>query len=537
MFHALHTHLPKPEKMNNPFFYEPNALCILAAEEVKTMVATHNEWREEVQAGKMFGVLVVERPSPHGMQLGYLAAFSGQLGGKATWEGFVPPVFDYLQTDGYFKIHEREISHINSLLAEIENSPTLANLKKQLEREQHKAENQLNDYRKMMAEAKKAREKKRALGASNEDMAKMVAESQFQKAELKRLKQHLQTNSNALQQRLWAMESQINQLKTQRKQLSDSLQRWLFTKFEMLNAMGERRNLLDIFAPTPQQTPPAGTGECCAPKLLQHAFAMGYRPVCMAEFWLGNSPKTEIRRAGAFYPACKGKCGPTLEYMLQGLDLEQAPMKQTHNKALRVIYEDETLAVVSKPPGMLSVPGKDGGLSVGELMRERYPNSSSPLIVHRLDQDTSGLMLIAKTKEMHKKLQAAFLNHEVKKRYVAVLEGLLPPNKQRGVISLPLSSNYIDRPRQVVDWQRGKPAVTHYEVIDCKAGHSVVALYPQTGRTHQLRVHCAHPDGLNMPILGDPLYGQKALRMYLHAEAIEIEKLGIKVEDIINLNP
>ena len=212
-------------------------------------------------------------------------------------------------------------------------------------------------------------------------------------------------------------------------------------------------------------------------------------------------------------------------------------MKQTHNKALRVIYEDETLAVVSKPPGMLSVPGKDGGLSVGELMRERYPTSSSPLIVHRLDQDTSGLMLIAKTKEMHKKLQAAFLNHEVKKRYVAVLEGLLPPNKQRGVISLPLSSNYIDRPRQVVDWQRGKPAITHYEVIDCKAGHSVVALYPQTGRTHQLRVHCAHPDGLNMPILGDPLYGQKALRMYLHAEAIEIEKLGIKVEDIINLNP
>ena len=180
---------------------------------------------------------------------------------------------------------------------------------------------------------------------------------------------------------------------------------------------------------------------------------------------------------------------------------------------------------------MLSVPGRDGGTSVAQLMRERYPDADSPLIVHRLDQDTSGLMLIAKTKEMHRTLQLAFENHEVKKRYVAVLDGLLSPEKQRGEISLPLNSNYLDRPRQVVDWLKGKSAVTRYEVIGHEEGRTLVALYPLTGRTHQLRVHCAHPDGLNLPILGDPLYGRKADRMYLHAEVIEVEKLGLRVED------
>ena len=345
------------------------------------------------------------------------------------------------------------------------------------------------------------------------------------------MKQRKKAQVEQLQDRLNGIENEMTDLKAERKRLSDALQRWLFQQFEMLNARGERRNLLDIFAPTPQRTPPAGTGECCAPKLFQHAFAMGYRPLCMAEFWLGQSPKTEIRREGAFYPACPGKCGPTLGFMLQGLDVACVPQKPVDRDALRVVYEDDALVVVSKPHGMLSVPGKGGGTSVAQLMRERYSDADSPLIVHRLDQDTSGLMLIAKTKEMHRTLQLAFENHEVKKRYVAVLDGLLPPERQQGEISLPLNSNYLDRPRQMVDWLQGKPAVTRYEVIGQEEGRTIVALYPLTGRTHQLRVHCAHPDGLNLPILGDPLYGRKADRMYLHAEAIEVEKLGLRVED------
>ena len=531
MFHPLHTTLPRPEKMNNPFFYEPDALCLMAVEQVKELIAEHEAWRDEVAQGKMFGVLVVERATAHGIQLGYLAAFSGQLGGKATWEGFVPPVFDYLQPDGYFKTHEREISEINARLSEMERNPLLKDLKRRIAHEQETAETALNAYRTMMAEAKNEREERRKQGATDEELAAMVAESQFQRAELRRMKQRIKTQVEHLQEQLNGLENAMADLKAERKRLSDALQRWLFQQFEMLNARGERRNLLDIFAPTPQRTPPAGTGECCAPKLLQYAFAMGYRPLCMAEFWLGQSPKTEIRCEGAFYPACPGKCGPTLGFMLQGLDVACVPQKPVDRDALRVVYEDDALVVVSKPHGMLSVPGKDGGTSVAQLMRERYPDADSPLIVHRLDQDTSGLMLIAKTKEMHRTLQLAFENHEVKKRYVAVLDGLLPPERQRGEISLPLNSNYLDRPRQMVDWLQGKPAVTRYEVIGQEEGHTIVALYPLTGRTHQLRVHCAHPDGLNLPILGDPLYGRKADRMYLHAEAIEVEKLGLRVED------
>ena len=517
--------------MNNPFFYEPDALCLMAVEQVKELIAEHEAWRDEVAQGKMFGVLVVERPTPHGAELGYLAAFSGQLGGKGTWEGFVPPVFDYLQPDGYFKIHEREISEINAQLSEMERNPLLNELKLRIGHEQERAETELKAYRKMMVEAKTEREDKRRRGATAKEQAAMVAESQFQKAELRRLKQRIKAQIECLQDELEVQVSAMVDLKSKRKRLSDALQRWLFQQFEMLNARGERRNLLDIFAPTPQRTPPAGTGECCAPKLLQHAFVMGYRPLSMAEFWLGRSPKTEIRREGAFYPACPGKCGPTLGFMLQGLAVQSVPQKPVDRDALRVVYEDDALVVVSKPHGMLSVPGRDGGTSVAQLMRERYPDADSPLVVHRLDQDTSGLMLIAKTKEMHRTLQLAFENHEVKKRYVAVLDGLLPPEKQRGEISLPLNSNYLDRPRQMVDWLNGKPAVTRYEVIGHEEGRTIVALYPLTGRTHQLRVHCAHPDGLNLPILGDPLYGRKADRMYLHAEVIEVEKLGLRVED------
>ena len=537
MFHPLYTTLPRPEKMNNPFFYEPDALCLMAAEQVKGLVAQHETWREEVAQGKMFGVLVVERPTRHGTELGYLAAFSGQLGGKAAWEGFVPPVFDYLQPNGYFKIHEREISEINVQLSEMERNPLLNELKTRIANEQETAETELNAYRTMMAEAKKERENKRRRGATAEEQAAMVAESQFQKAELRRLKQRIKTQIECLQAELNVQEKAMTDVKTKRKRLSDTLQRWLFQQFEMLNARGERRNLLDIFAPTPQRTPPAGTGECCAPKLLQHAFVMGYRPLSMAEFWLGRSPRTEIRREGAFYPACLGKCGPTLGFMLQGLAVQSVPQKPVDRDALRVVYEDDALVVVSKPHGMLSVPGRDGGTSVAQLMRQRYPDADSPLIVHRLDQDTSGLMLIAKTKEMHRTLQLAFENHVVKKRYVAVLDGLLPPEKQRGEISLPLNSNYLDRPRQMVDWLNGKPAVTRYEVIGHEEGRTIVALYPLTGRTHQLRVHCAHPDGLNLPILGDPLYGRKADRMYLHAEVIEVEKLGLRVEDDKRFHP
>ena len=306
------------------------------------------------------------------------------------------------------------------------------------------------------------------------------------------------------------------------------LQNWLFSQFRMLNAKGECRSLCDIFADTVSRIPPSGAGECCAPKLLQYAYAHGMRPVCMAEFWWGASPKTEIRRHLSYYPACSGKCKPILSHMLQGLDVDPDPQATDKvaglDGGLEVVYDDQWLCVVCKPAGMLTVPGRNGRVSVEDVMRRRFPDASGPMVVHRLDMDTSGLLVMAKTKNVHKLLQEQFASRNVKKRYVALVdtEGrtALSPNA-KGRISIPLRADQLDRPRQVADMENGKPAVTDYYVLAVGRGVARVALYPHTGRTHQLRVHCAHAAGLDAPIVGDALYGRAAVRLFLHSERIE----------------
>ena len=527
IFHPLNTDIPKPSRLNNPFFYEPHPLCLLATEEVKAAVSARKEWQAEVERGKMFGVLVVERLSGQGSSLGYLAAYSGQILGRSNWEGFVPAVFDYLLPGGYFKTHEQKISLLNAEVERLETDEERQQLKNRLDEQEKRTVCQIEAYKEEMKRAKARRDALRKAGADALQQEAMRAESQWMKAELHRMKKRFRAERDVLLQGVERFDGALARLKEERKRQSDELQRWLFACFEMRNGRGERCSLLDIFARETGQLPPAGTGECCAPKLLQYAFAHHLRPVCMAEFWMGQTVMGEVRREGCFYPACQGKCGPTLRFMLQGIEVDPATPEGHVGGQLKVVYEDKNLTVVCKPAGMLSVPGKSGAASVYSLMRARYPDAASPLVVHRLDMDTSGLMLIAKTKEKHKNLQSAFKNRVVKKRYVALLEGLLPEEKQGGRISLPLSPDYLDRPRQRVDREKGKSAVTDYEVLGQVSGHSLVALYPQTGRTHQLRVHCAHAEGLNMPILGDALYGRKADRLYLHAEAIEIPSEGI----------
>ena len=527
IFHPLNTDIPKPSRLNNPFFYEPHPLCLLATEEVKAAVSARKEWQAEVERGKMFGVLVVERLSGQGASLGYLAAYSGQILGRSNWEGFVPAVFDYLLPGGYFKTQEQKISLLNAEVERLETDEERQQLKNRLDEQEKRAVCQIEAYKEEMKRAKARRDALRKAGADALQQEAMRAESQWMKAELHRMKKRFRAERDVLLQGVERFDGALARLKEERKSQSDELQRWLFAHFEMRNGRGERCSLLDIFARETGQLPPAGTGECCAPKLLQYAFAHHLRPVCMAEFWMGQTVMGEVRREGCFYPACQGKCGPTLRFMLQGIEVDPATPEGHVDGQLKVVYEDKNLTVVCKPAGMLSVPGKSGAASVYSLMRARYPDAASPLVVHRLDMDTSGLMLIAKTKEKHRNLQSAFKNRAVKKRYVALLEGLLPAEKQGGRISLPLSPDYLDRPRQRVDREKGKSAVTDYEVLGQVSGHSLVALYPQTGRTHQLRVHCAHAEGLNMPILGDALYGRKADRLYLHAEAIEIPSEGI----------
>ena len=320
----------------------------------------------------------------------------------------------------------------------------------------------------------------------------------------------------------------IESLKEERKNRSIALQQWIFRQFRLLNAHGETKDIEQIFAETARRNPPAGTGECAAPKLLQHAYLQGLQPLAMAEWWWGDSPKGEIRRHGHYYPSCRHKCEPILHHMLQGVDVEPNPLLVSNTDAtqLHTVYEDDSLLVVNKPAGMLSVPGKTGQASVLSILQERYPDATGPLLVHRLDMDTSGLLLAAKDKDIHALLQAQFESRSVKKRYLALLEGVPQGKEPKGFIRLPMRPDYDNRPYQLVDFEYGKPAVTRYEILSPLADETskertLIHYYPETGRTHQLRVHSAHPDGMNCPIVGDPLYGQPADRLYLHAEYLE----------------
>lgn len=540
---ALLSGIDFPERMNNPLDYQPHPLCIAVCKELQTYLSEREDWREEIDKGKMFGVLIVEnaQPASGAPKIGYLAAYSGQIGGRSDWDDFVPAVFDYLQPDGYFKTHEAEISGINQSIRKLEANTHMKEAKGLILQLQEDRKHTIAAYQEKIKKAKAKRDARREAGSLNlEEEAEMVKESQFMKAELRRLKKSL-SEKTSLETEYEAYQADILSLKQLRKTLSDALQQWLFSQFRMQNHEGESKDLLEIFRDAalrdyPQATiatsriaalkmvPPAGSGECCEPKLLQYAYSLGYKPLQMAMFWWGESPKEEIRHHLHFYPACNGKCKPILQWMLPASTFEPAAVDLSLYNKVETLYEDREIAVIHKPEGLLSVPGKDAAQpSVYALMRSKYPEATGPLIVHRLDMSTSGVMMIAKTEFAYHRLQKAFLNHQIQKKYVAIISGKVIPEK--GIISLPLMPDYLDRPRQIVDHELGKEAITEYEVLEpVDDSHLRIALYPKTGRTHQLRVHCAHQEGLKAPILGDPLYGnEKAARLHLHAEEITFE--------------
>ena len=554
------SHLALPEKFTYPFHYTPHPLCVLAAEEVKEYIASRKEWQEELASGKMFGVLIVQ--TDNGItnneenQIGYLAAFSGNLDGKNLHPYFVPPVYDLLQPEGFFKIEEEQISAINIRIRELENSSSYLDSKEKWKIETEQAKAVLNQAKAELKMAKEAREIRRQSSPelSEEEQASLIRESQYQKAEYKRLEKEWKKRLEELETEVRHFDIEIERLKTERKERSAALQRKLFEQFRMLNAQGEVKDLYTIFEQTVQKVPPAGAGECALPKLLQYAYLHQLKPLAMAEFWWGDSPKNEIRHHGYYYPSCKGKCEPILQHMLQGLEVDENPLLNPvhEEEELEIVFEDEWLLIVNKPAGMLSVPGKaEDRDSVYHRLKKKYPEATGPMIVHRLDMATSGLLLVAKTKEVHQDLQAQFANRSIKKRYVAVLDGAIIKTEKEtkpiaekaillaketvstkktakaertgntGRIELPLCPNPLDRPCQSVDEEHGKEAITEYQIITNSEKHTRIAFCPLTGRTHQLRVHAAHPKGLNCPILGDELYGKKADRLYLHAEYIE----------------
>ena len=550
----ISTGIDIPERMNNPLDYEPHPLCIAACKELQAYLAERKDWREEIDKGKMFGVLIVEK---NDKEIGYLAAYSGQIGGRSDWKGFVPAVFDYLQPDGYFKTHEAKITELNQRIAHLINNPEIKETERILNKLHKVQEHKLNLHKMQITEAKAKRDARRqeaslhpdTKGLTSEEEQAMIKESQFLKAELRRFKK-LISQKTPLEEMYDNYQKGLQEIKQLRKSDSDELQKWLFSQFKMLNDKGESKDLLEIFKEYNQMVPPAGSGECCEPKLLQYAFEHGLKPLQMAMFWWGKSPKEEIRHHLHFYPACNGKCKPILHWMLPADVFEQASADAYIYNKVEILYEDQELAVIHKPEGMLSVPGKDAQQpSIYSWARKQFPEATGPLIVHRLDMATSGLMVIAKTEFAYHRLQKQFTSHQVQKRYVAIVCCKDKDMAQRikdatKMISLPLMPDYLDRPRQIVNHEQGKEAITEYEVLGSEerrvkseefnsaANHEVqssnlkvqcirLALYPKTGRTHQLRVHCAHREGLDAPILGDPLYGNvKADRLYLHAEAI-----------------
>ena len=582
MLHTLNVSIPSPRQFTYPFCYDVDPLAEAASLELQRYIADADLMSTEKGCGKMFGVLVVEYEDEEGaLQRGFLAAYSGLLGGRNDWPYFVPPVFDAQQPDGHFKRTEREISAINREIAAIEHDPEYLQSVEQHEQTKKRLQAEVDAFKAEVDAAKARRDARRKSGEplSKDEQAEMIRESQFMKAELRRRRKAMEQAESILNTQHSTF---LKSLQRKRKQMSDELQRWLFAAYRMLNAKGEERDLIDIFREYTHAMPPAGAGDCCAPKLLQYAYLHHLRPVCMAEFWWGESPASEIRHHLHYYPACRSKCLPILTHMLKGLDVAPNPLAQKrHSAEPRVLYADEYIMVVDKPAGMLSVPGKaesvrsefsdSANISVEEyfanlqlptnsqLPTEQFTigeadnsklkiqNSKFLKAAHRLDMDTSGLLVLARTEEAYVELQRQFASRETVKRYEAVLSGVPTQNSKLKTqnsstqpsgcleaISLPLIADINDRPRQRVDMEHGKPALTLYNIVEVRAvdantavayttkkvdkRRTLVHLYPKTGRTHQLRVHCAHPLGLACPILGDPLYGtERADRMYLHA--------------------
>lgn len=513
--------IPLPEQFTDPFHYTPHPLAVKAAEEVQAYLRSQPVWTEEGEGGKMFGVLVVRNAAG---ETGFLAAFSGLLAGKNSHPYFVPPVYDLQEPGGFFQPEEARISELNARIRERLADSRLQEMQDRLKEVREAARQSVEEAKNRMEAARRGRDEIRRTRLGECDEALLIRESQFQKAEFRRLKQGWNDRIAATAVEIAAWEEETERLACERKWRSAALQQRLFAQFRMRNARGEIRDLCDLFKETAGKVPPAGAGECAAPKLLQYAYIHRFEPRAMAEFWWGPSPKTEIRRQGYFYPACRGKCQPILRHMLLGLKVGPDPDAATGSFCsggeLEVVWEDDWLAVVNKPANLLSVPGKSGADSVYTLAKALYPEATGPMIVHRLDMATSGLLLIAKTKAVHQHLQAQFKHRTVKKRYIAFVEGAVA--QEEGSISLPLCPDPSDRPRQMVHPVYGKPAVTRYRVLDrLPEERTRIAFYPLTGRTHQLRVHASHPDGLNAPIAGDELYGKKAERLYLHAEYLE----------------
>jgi tRNA pseudouridine32 synthase / 23S rRNA pseudouridine746 synthase len=526
-----------PSRFTFPFYYNPHPLSVLAVMELQEFLEKSapsfgwefglGEQENPLSRGRMFGVLVVQKKDK---SLGYLAAFSGNTSIPDKGFPFVPSINDFWDADGFYQQGVREYDLMSAELEALENDADFQQLKSNFKKLSEEAEQELSNLQTAQKTAKKSRDLKRIEAESTlspEDFEALNASLNKESIDLsyhfKRTKkdwnERLESISNAIKDK----NVQIEDLKNQRKLLSKDLQQKIYSGFQFLNQAGERKGLDDIFSDTALKQPPSGAGECAAPRLLQYAFQQNLKPIALAEFWWGMSSKSEIRHHQQYYPACIGKCQPILSHMLKGIEMDPSPLELqlAEDKKIEIIYEDDYLILINKPSGLLSVPGRTISDSVMTRMQTLYKGTEKPMVVHRLDMDTSGIMLLAKNPEIYKALQKQFIKRTVKKRYLALLEGLV--TEEEGKIELPLAGDYLNRPNQIVCFEEGKPALTFWRVLKRIEKRTLIHFYPHTGRTHQLRVHAAHRMGLNAPIVGDDLYGSKYKRLCLHAEWIELE--------------
>ena len=517
-----------PQVMPSPFSgATPHALAVRAAEELKTRLEAGSDTLPhdftQKHRGKMFGVLVVEAPDGH---IGYLSAFSGLLGDQWLVEDFVPPVFDLPALNAFWPAERAEIYRLNREITELTDGEQRrailarrAQVEEQWNRDakdidaRHYARKQ--HHRTVRAQLERIPDAPEAQQA----LAQLASDSWDNYSERRRFRKRKRQALARYDDELAALDAKRHALKAERARRSAAAQTKILACYRLENFQGEACMLDELFEPHP---PSGGAGDCAAPKLLIHACRLGLRPLALAEFWWGRGSSGGGRHHGAFYPACRSKCEPILPWILKGVAVDPIPLfgtAETRSDEPLTVYEDEYLAIVNKPAGMLSMPGRNTRLdSVHARLAQRYPKATGPLLVHRLDMDTSGLLIMAKTLDVYRAMQQLFTERQIEKEYHAYLDG--EPLDDEGIITLPLRPDPDDRPRQVVDRLTGRPALTRWRVVSRHDGKTRVALFPETGRTHQLRVHAAHTEGLGCPIIGDILYGRAATRMLLHARTL-----------------
>ncbi len=521
-----------PEHFTFPFYYTPHPLCMLAAKELQEYLLSNASeltiQSSKLNNGKMFGVLLVKNDLN---KIGYLAAYSGKSTTLDNLDKFVPAVSNAYELEQLFKDEQQHINQLTKKIESLESNTKIQDYQTQVTQLTIEFTASLTEKQLSNTQRRKQRKEERVLATLelndeplNHALNNLAKQSVGDKNEVLELKKTWQEKIQHIENKLTDLNNAISQLKNERQQRSTTLQKKLFEQYNFLNSEGNTKSLTDIFKPTPQNVPPAGAGDCAAPKLLQYAFKHNLIPIAMAEFWWGETPKSEIRQHKNYYPACIGKCEPILNWMLKGMVIDENPLLKstTNGKDIDILFQDDAMAIINKPSGYLSVPGKHINASVQTRIKELIPTASGPIIVHRLDMCTSGLMVIALTKRAHKALQKQFINRTVNKRYIALLDGVV--EEKSGEITLPLIGDYYNRPSQIVCEENGKSAHTTWEVIEhTSTNKTKVYLIPKTGRTHQLRVHSAHYLGLNTPIVGDDLYGKSADRLHLHAEKIELD--------------